>query len=68
MADPLPVVARCTKCGREFVTLGGSDIDAYPPQGWQPPGGWGKWRGEAGDDIAPVCGGAIIPVTELADG
>lgn len=62
MPGDLPVVARCTKCGRDFVLLGNSDRDAYPPLGWRPKG-WPRWRGNGVDETAPVCGGWIMPIS-----
>lgn len=61
-ARALPVVARCNRCGREFLTLDGLDRDGFPPLGWEPADGWKGWRGDGVDETAPICGGQIKPV------
>lgn len=66
--ETMPVVARCERCGREFVTLGGSDRDGFPPLGWRPAGGWTRWRGDGVDETAPICGGHIVPFQHNASG
>ena len=47
-------VARCTRCGREFVYLpdGHPLIDTLPPADWRPPSRKGDWQ-------APQCGGNL---------
>jgi hypothetical protein len=48
----LPVVARCERCGREFVDIGKNSkmIDAYPTPANRP------WR----DRDSKPCGGRIV--------
>lgn len=55
--QPLPVVARCLKCGREFVTLPAKPRpwrDAYLPLGTRP----------RDRDTTEVCGGEIVVIGE----
>jgi hypothetical protein len=69
MADLKPV-ARCTTCGREFVTLPNPDdmIDHFPPRGRRIP----PYR--RGDPPVPECGGTLVLLpkpnkpTEASDG
>jgi hypothetical protein len=59
MADwkALPIVARCQKCGRGFVTLSDKPRPWLDPYTWSPTGG--KYRPDN-----PVCGGEIVPLAQ----
>lgn len=56
MADDLPILGRCAKCGREFVGLPARlpATDSYAPQGFR------RVKGEP----LPICGGRIELTTE----
>jgi len=61
MKMPLPAVAKCNKCGREFLTLpaNGDYTDHFFPQGTS--------FSTVKSGEARACGGEIVPISPPAD-
>jgi hypothetical protein len=59
MAEALPIIAKCTKCGRGFVSLPEKSMIDHYPNKRKVTGEWGR-----------ACGGRIelIPLTQENEG